>query len=74
MPLSILLLFKYLGLKWFKICGLYLCLLLFSGGTLNDKICAQKELFAEEVSWRNTTTVYVAPCTYAVVMVTIKAP
>ena len=28
----------------------YLCLLFFSGGTLNDKIYAQKELFAEEVS------------------------
>ena len=48
--------------------------LLFSGGTLNDKIYAQKELFAEEVSWRNTTTVYVAPCAYPVVMVTVKAP
>ena len=51
-------------------------ILLFSGGTLNDKICAQKELFAEEVGLRNTTTVYVAPCTlvYPVVMVTVKAP
>ena len=48
--------------------------LLFSGGTLNDKIYAQKELFAEEVSWGNTTTVYVAPCTYPVVMVNVKAP